>query len=181
MGKKKYVPVRTAAAQSQMRAVYSRLPSDLSQGIGNVIVAHALLEWKVVTLVCDLLKIDYSDGRVVFAYLGASRGFLMARELLEMKEVTVTVDLSKLQTDIDLAGAKRNELAHGLWMDEDGEPRLRLIKGEYQSPDGPVKRTTLPQGGRVPAGYFDALAAAMTALAGQLDAIGKEAREQLRL
>ena len=162
-----------------MHPVYAELPPEYAVGIGNVIVAHALLEWRAFTLVCDILAIDYSDGRAAFRYQSAFERFKVARELLELKGIAVDADLSTLQNDIQKICGKRDELAHGVWMQgDDGEPRLRLIKGDYETTEGFARRSALPQGGRISAGYFEKLCLIISGLMREVSAISAQVLEQ---
>src|SRR5262249_16919598 len=73
------------------------LPASTNEGIGKLIMTHAILETKVAELLYDLAEISYAAGRVSFGYRNAFDRFKTVIELLDMHGIGPRVDVKKLK------------------------------------------------------------------------------------
>lgn len=122
------------------------LPASIYRGIGRVISAHAFLETQVLELFCEVSLTDYNVGRVAFRYQSASERFKTVRRLLVMHGIKPDQNLKSLFADIEQCCRTRDSFAHGLWVrTQDGLVAHRLTKGEYETKDGKLDRSFIPQ------------------------------------
>ena len=131
------------------------LPSNIYEGIGKIVAAHALLENCISETLFDLLKIDYPEGRVAFAYRAASAQFDIVKRLIDLHGIKVPFNLKALDDNIEAACTARDQFAHGIWIERSGLPALRLTKGTYPTQEGTRSRATLPQAVLVPPATYD--------------------------
>jgi hypothetical protein len=99
MARRKVIPV--AKLKAGERPVIFDLPAHLNEGIGKLIMTHAILETQISELMYDLAKIDYPAGRVSFSYRNAADRFKTIIELIEMRGIKPSIDLNKLKKQID--------------------------------------------------------------------------------
>lgn len=146
MASKRKVPLPKDPKAAGMFTTLVDLPSNIYEGIGKVISAHALLENCISETLFDLLGIDYPEGRVAFTYRAASAQFGTIRRLIELHGISVPFDLIAMDDNIEAACTARDQYAHGVWIQRSGVPALRLTKGTYLTEEGHRSRATLPQG-----------------------------------
>jgi hypothetical protein len=151
--KKPTLPVSISAA-----AMYSYvidLPQNITEGIGLVVSAHAILETRVQELLFDLMVVHYHAGRIAFAYRDPSVLFKTIVSLIVAWGIRPSIDAQKLAEEIGGHTRRRNELAHCIWIKlPDGSIALRLTEGNYDTADGTHSRATLPQPFVPPKNYF---------------------------
>jgi hypothetical protein len=122
------------------------LPASIYRGIGRIITAHAFLETQVLELFCEVSLTDYNVGRVAFRYQSASERFKTIRRLLVMHGIKPSMNLKSLFADIEQCCRTRDSFAHGLWVRSlEGAVAHRLTKGEYETKDGRLDRSFIPQ------------------------------------
>jgi hypothetical protein len=122
------------------------LPASIYRGIGRIVTAHAFLETQVLELFCEVSLTDYNVGRVAFRYQSASERFKTIRRLLVMHGIKPSKNLKSLFADIEQCCRTRDSFAHGLWVrTQEGLIAHRLTKGEYETKDGKLDRSFIPQ------------------------------------
>lgn len=143
-----------AIASSQYPLV-SELPTATYVGIGKIISAHAILENKVLELLCELVKVDESVGRVTFRYQSALERFKIVERLLVLYDIKPKTNLKSIRRDIERSCQLRDTFAHGIWSLKDGDIALRITKGEYETDDGIVDRSFVPQASKYSDCFFE--------------------------
>jgi hypothetical protein len=136
-------------------AIEIDLPLNIYKGIGKVLSAHAILEQVVSEIVFELMKVDYKTGRTAFPYRAASTQFTLVRSLLRLRKLKPKINVADLEAQIKDCCTVRDQLAHGVWIRQSGELRLRLTEGTYNTPQGKQFRATMPEARRPPESYFD--------------------------
>jgi hypothetical protein len=131
------------------------LPISYYKGIGRVVQAHAILEHNVSELVYALLFLSRAEGQLAFEYRAASTMLTLARRLIEVRGITSAVDLVALEDQVKDCCQARDQLAHGLWIAKGTQIALRLVEGNYETPEGKRSRPILPEGKTLPDKYFD--------------------------
>jgi len=175
----KRVPVKELSATSF--SVVVALPPAVFQGIGKVISAHACLELMALELIFELMRLNYPEGRVGIRYVSAVERFKTAVRLLDLHGITPSMDLGPLEKRILRCCDARDQLAHGIWWAaEDGGLRLRLTKGEYDTPQGKASRTAMPVGAIVPDAYYDQAMNAAIQVALEVQALKEEVKSHLQ-
>jgi hypothetical protein len=154
MSKKRKPPLPSSTEKVQTLNPLIEMPISYYKGIGRVVQAHALLETGVAQLMFAILKIQEPEGRVAFEYRAASTMFTMARRPLELHGLTPKVDVVALEEQIKELCDARDQLAHCLWVERDGEIAIRLTQGTYETLEGKRSRPILPEGKRLPSNYF---------------------------
>ena len=125
-----------------VREPLKSISHNLLEGIGRVVIAHARLELFLTELVYELLRLDPKLGRQVLRGDNPTRTFAAAEQLLKLWSIPFH---KKLKHDIENACDKRNEVAHGVWLRVEGKQQIQLVKGERQTPVGPIARRIMPQ------------------------------------
>lgn len=135
------------------------LPKEVYEGIGKIVSAHGVLETQVSDLLFDLAQIDFSIGRVTFRYQAASERLKTIKRLMVLHglEAPPLLNINELLEQITNCCNARDQFAHGVWIRAaDGKLALRLTKGEFETDEGIVDRTFVPQGVFIPDDYWDA-------------------------
>jgi hypothetical protein len=121
------------------------IPKRFLLGVGRVIVAHARLEQYVVELIGALQRLDGPLVRQVFDGASTRENMIKIIRLVEMWKIEPTEPLEELRADVEKAGQKRNDIAHGIWL---RTPRhdiaLRLMRGDRMTEVGMISRRVLP-------------------------------------
>lgn len=131
------------------------LPASINEGIGKLIMTHAILETKVSELLYDLAEISYPAGRVSFGYRNAFDRFKTVIDLLDMHGITPLVDVKKLKTQIEECCFARDIFAHNVWLkDKNGALGVRLVKGTQETPEGKHNFKFMPHAHALPDKYF---------------------------
>ena len=130
-----------------------KIPRHLNTGIGRVIVAQSRLHWHVGELVYDLLRVDYSMGRLSVKQNKTSELFGFARDLFDLWDIEPVVSLTAVKKTIIACEDERNALAHGGWIEfKPGEVRLVRTKGQRDGEWHDLKRLLLPSSTHLPKG-----------------------------
>jgi hypothetical protein len=146
MEKPKKVPLHALTGTGL--PVANTLPSRYFEGIGKIIVAHAIVEKEVSELIFDLAQIDYSIGRAAFRYQAASERFKLAKRLMVMHgiEPPPPLVINELLEQITDCCNIRDQFAHCVWLQIPPDRiALRVTKGEFETEQGIIDRTALPQ------------------------------------
>jgi hypothetical protein len=131
------------------------LPDPINEGVGKLIMTHAILETQVAELVYDLAQISYPAGRVSFGYRNALDRFKTVVELLDMHGIAPRVDVQKLKKQIGQCCQARDAFAHNVWLkDQNGVPRIRVAKGTVETAEGKHNFKFVPGIHVVPDDYF---------------------------
>jgi hypothetical protein len=123
------------------------LPTEITNGIGRVVAAHAVLENRVQELLFDAMKVDYPQGRVAFEnYRDPAVLFGIIRKLFDSWGIQIDINLQDLETDIRSCTRERNILAHGVWVrDAPDRIALRVTEGQFTTEAGIHVRAFLPE------------------------------------
>lgn len=142
-------------------SVVKDLPSNLLEGIGQVIVLFSRLEFVLSKIIHDLLGISEKEGRLAVREPRASERVNIIADLLALRNMEVGTDLKKLQTLVENLEKDRNKVAHGIWVKhpKTGELLLRVTKGTWQDGiRGKVKRIIVPEAFEVSPNYLAQIA-----------------------
>src|SRR5262249_47438695 len=145
------------------RQIVFDLPASINEGIGRVIMTHAILETQVTELLYELTEISYPAGRVAFGYRNARDRFSTIITLLDMHGIEPSVNVNKLRDQIGDCCAARDTFAHNVWLrrESTGEIGIRVTKGTMETPEGKMNFQFVPHGQALPDGYFESTVAAM--------------------
>lgn len=126
------------------------LPTALFREIGRVIVAYANLEHRLSAVIHTLLGLDPKRGRLAVREPRASDRVEIIKDLIELADIPVSVDLKVLMQTVDKAQRERDWIAHGLWLSDPKHNaiRLRLTKAQWQpvkGQRGKTKRVLKPE------------------------------------
>jgi hypothetical protein len=168
-----------AEIQSTQYPAETNLPQWMIDGIGRVTVAQAFLEWRVTVLVFDLLMIDHPEGRVTLKDQSAFDRFKTVKSLLNLRGITSAVDVNALGKVIEECTTRRNQLVHGIWSRVDGDIKLRLTKDSFDTAEGQVNRTFMPQMATIPRSYFEDTVIAIEAATAEVMKLWKEVEAAL--
>lgn len=132
------------------------LPLSYYRNIGKIISAHAILEAQVLDTLCVLTLTKFSIGYVVLRYQAASERFKTIRKLLVLHGIRPTANLKALSNRIQSCCRTRDAFAHGTWVrTKEGKLGLRLTKGEYETDDGTIDRSFVPQVSTYSTEYYE--------------------------
>jgi hypothetical protein len=122
------------------------LPPGIYEGIGMVVQAHAILETALQELLFDLMRVGYPSGRVVLRYQSGTERFKTVRKMLDLYGITASMNTVDLLNQIQECCDHRDQFAHSVWIrDGDGNIKLRLARGVFETPDGMADRSFLPE------------------------------------
>jgi hypothetical protein len=162
------------------REPLKKVKPKLLQGIGLVIVAHSRLELLLTELIYDLLRIDYPLGRQVIRGDNPVETFKTIQRLLDVWDIKIG-GLGGLRRDIEVAYAKRNQLAHGVWVRIKGnDVRLRLVREKRPTAVGVLDRRILPEFAKVRIAQFQKDASYIHKVTARVRALQKHVAVVLR-
>jgi hypothetical protein len=165
-------PIPVSKLKGGSREVVFDLPASINEGIGKLIMTHAILETQVSELLYELAEISYPAGRVSFGYRNAWDRFKTVITLLDMHGIEPQVDIKKLKDQIEDCCQARDIFAHNVWLKRErtGEFLIRVTKGTFETPEGKMNFQFVPHGEAVPDGYFEGTVASIkSAIAVVLD------------
>lgn len=111
------------------------LPAGTNEGIGKLIMTHAILETQVSELLYDVAEISYPAGRVAFGYKNAWDNFKIIITLLDMRGIAPSTDLNKLKAQIKDCCDSRDTFAHNVWLkDKSGNLGIRVRREHWKHP-----------------------------------------------
>lgn len=125
----------------------AELPPELFAAIGKVIVWYSYLEAHLSQIIQILLDISEAESRIATRDPRATARLEIIRDLLDYKEISVSVDFKNLWNRLDKIQKDRNLLAHNCWVrhPETNELLLGHIKGKRT--DHPkIDRRIVPEG-----------------------------------
>jgi|SRR6516225_4820349 len=160
MEKPKKLPLH-AITRSAHSKIVQDLPPHVYEGIGKIVAAQAILETAVTDLLFNLAEIDFSVGRVVFRYQAGSERFKTVKRLMVLHGLETTLPsvpsvVSELEQQITDCCNARDQFAHGVWIQcPDRELALRVTKGQFETDEGIIDRTFVPQAMSVPDEYYE--------------------------
>jgi hypothetical protein len=121
------------------------VPKRFLVGVGQVIVAHSRLEHYLIELIADLQRTDYPIIRQLLDSGNARDYFSKVERLIGLWNIVPSEDLETLREYIDEAGRRRNEVAHGIWLNRpDHKVALRRIRGKRETKQGMVAERSIP-------------------------------------
>lgn len=131
--------------------IVTDLPISLLREIGRVTVTYANLEDRLSKVIYLLLDIDPKRGRLAVREPRATDRLEVIRDLMQLSNITVSIDMQNLAANMSRIQRERDQLAHGIWVRESVTKKtyLRLIKGSWQPIKGlrgKTSRRVTPQG-----------------------------------
>lgn len=178
MARKKVIPV--AELKAGVQDVVFDLPAATNEGIGKLIMTHAILETQVSELLYDVAEITYPAGRVAFGYRSAGDRFSVIINLLDMHGITPSIDLNELHKQIKDCCDARDTFAHNVWLkDKNGMIGIRVAKGTLETPDGKHNLKFVPAGHIPPDNYFPTAVETIKSAIAQLMSLKDEVKAKL--
>jgi hypothetical protein len=100
-----------------MSRVTFDIPTEIKIAIAEAIMSFSSLEATAESMIWDLLRLPYDEGRIVTQNMDAGRKFAMLHELLDMRipESSSLRPDKKIWSAIETTRASRNIAAHGIW------------------------------------------------------------------
>lgn len=127
------------------RAPFTRdLPPEYLQLIGSVMVNWAFLEMRLQELVFRVLGLSDQQGRLAVKSLRAKEMMALAVELSSLRGVPFPAETDP--EAINTLEARRNLLAHGVWMQHEGAYLLRDLTGTTNVDGKRVQKKVQPSG-----------------------------------
>lgn len=91
------------------------LPQEIHLWIASIVTYWAVVEWIQLGTLADLLGIERGAARVMFgSRIGNSAPKI--RQLLEIKNITVSTDMANLAKMLTESEGARNLVGHGVWV-----------------------------------------------------------------
>lgn len=180
MARAKTIPV--AELKAGMKDVVFDLPAAMNEGIGKLIMTHAILETQVSELLYVAAEISYPAGRVSFGYKNAWDNFKIIITLLDMHGITPSINLNKLKDQIKDCCDARDTFAHNVWLKDKSEKfGIRVAKGTLETPEGKHNLKFVPAPQIVTADYFPNTIEAIKSTIEQVMALKDEAKAKLAM
>jgi hypothetical protein len=135
----------------RMAPITVDLPAALLREIGRVIVRYANLEHRLNDVIYLLVDVDPKRGRLAVREPRATDRLEIIRDLVELTQMRITVDLKSVAKILEPVQRKRDQLAHGIWLRDPTtkDIYLRLTRGTWQpikGQRGKTSRSVTPEG-----------------------------------
>lgn len=158
--------------------VVHNLPDDLAAGIGRVMAVYTRIEHNLSSIASLLLQLNKAEMRIALRMPRAVDRLELVLDLFAIKAITVDIDAAQLNTEIAHVAARRDWLAHGLWLKhpENGKIYLRLTRGKWDANSAagiPINRPIYPQSIEFSAADCMALVEKCEAVLEKIDELGR--------
>jgi hypothetical protein len=172
-----------ASDQENSHSVIIALPASLDREIGRVIVAWACFEWHLTQATHLLIGVGPQTGQLAIREPRVADRINMIRELVEHLKVPITFDFKNFAAAAGELAARRDWLAHGIWVHHKstGTLLLRITKGTWERPSSEGKtvkasRRLYPQGQAIGAEHLRILRAAIEEMIARSDELVGQVR-----
>jgi hypothetical protein len=124
----------------------TKLPDDLLFCIGKIMVDYAYFEHCLSSLIYVLMDVNSKVGRITVRSPTAVDSLKIINDLLKLRGQKIE-GYSSIQKRTENIQARRNQLAHGVWVINDGKIKLRILNDSFEpiKGKGKVKRKITPQ------------------------------------
>lgn len=129
--------------QAVSRPFIKHLPPEFTAPMGQVMIDWAFYEMRLQELVNAALNISVVQGRLAIKSMRASEMFELAADLFLLQGLEISVENLNHQ---QVLAARRNLLAHGVWMKDGDVYLLRDLTGTTATNSAKIKRKILPAG-----------------------------------
>jgi hypothetical protein len=151
-------PLPLSIKASTQRKIVLEPPEHITDGIGQVITAHAIIEHYIEHLLYDLMVAHAHVGRIAIARRDPALNFKSIRRLMGAWNIVAQINLEEFETEIRRHTRERNALAHGVWVHlEGGEIALIKKEGYYDTEEGDRDAAILPDRFVLPENWFSDL------------------------
>lgn len=154
------------------------LPPGYSKFLGDVIARWAIVEHVMTSCVRLNVRVPRQVADIAVREPRASDRIDMINELMQVRNITTTVDMGRLRTDVVVAEGQRNVLAHSVWCILEGTDQVFLVRSSASwRPPGigsRVSRRMVPEA--IPWGLTN-FQPVFKALSASLDGLDKLQRE----
>jgi hypothetical protein len=116
----------------------SDLPNEHLSVIGKIFLNWSLLEFILTRIISSLLNVDYKTGRIITRTMNCATKILKIKRLAKHTQVENLINLHKIIEKIERAREKRNDIAHGVWA-QDNDNNYYIVKYSHRSPQDPIK------------------------------------------
>ncbi len=118
------------------------IPDEHLKVIGKIFLNWSLLEFVLTRIISSLLNIDHKTGRIVTRTMNCATKLDKIKKLAIHIQLNNVTNLDKIVTKIDRAREKRNDIAHGVWA-QDEDNNYYIVKYSRKHPQEPIK-TKMP-------------------------------------
>ena len=114
------------------------IPDEHLTVIGKVFLNWSLLEFILTRIISSLLDVDYKTGRIITRTMNCAEKIKKIKELAKHTQVENLTNLKEILIKIDSAREKRNDIAHGVWAQDD-DNNYYIVKYSHGKPQDPIK------------------------------------------
>lgn len=131
-----------------MYPMWERLPTQYNTAIGRIVSRHAILEDNLHKIMCGLLEISLTYGRIAVPMPRVADAITRIEDLMQLRGFTTALDLKGLKSDCKDLEEFRDKISHGTWSKFPGYkvPVLQITTGKNR--DGSKARIS-PKGGAI--------------------------------
>ena len=95
------------------------IPDEHLTVIGKVFLNWSLLEFILTRIISSLLNLDHKTGRIITCTMNYAEKIRKIKELANHTQVENSTNLKEILIKFDSAREKRNDIAHGVWAQDD--------------------------------------------------------------
>jgi len=115
------------------------IPDEHLTIMGKIFLNWSLLEFILTRIVSSLLSIDYKTGRIITRSMNSATKIDKIRSLVKHKNIGSLNRLEEVITKLNSAREKRNDIAHGVWTQDDNN-NYYIIKYSSRNQQNPIKK-----------------------------------------
>ena len=116
------------------------IPDEHLTVIGKIFLNWSLLEFILTRIISSLLNIDHKTGRIVTRTMNCATKINKIKNLAIHTQVENLTNLDEIINKIDRARKNRNDIAHGVWAQDD-DNNYYIVKYSHNNPQVPIKKT----------------------------------------
>lgn len=117
-----------------MARIVSRLKPSIAASIGKTIARHSYLDAIKTNILSNLLGISVKQCRVAIRLPESRRYSTIIEDLLKFHGIHSNLNFRSFATQLLAADLARNTLAHSLYLEEDGQTLIQLVRGNWDLP-----------------------------------------------
>lgn len=124
----------------------TQLSDQLLFCIGKIMVDYAYFEHCLSSIIYVLMNINPKAGRIAIRSPSAVDSLEIISDLLNLSGAKIE-NYKCIKQDTETVQVKRNQIAHGIWLDDNGHIKLRILNASFnpEKGKGKVKRKIKPE------------------------------------
>jgi hypothetical protein len=112
------------------------IPDEHLAVVGKIFLNWSMLEFVLTRIISLLLNVDHKTGRIITRTMNCAEKIKKIKKLAMHKQIENLTNLIEIIEKINSAREKRNDIAHGIWAQDD-DNNYYIVKYSHRNPEDP--------------------------------------------